>query len=91
MNLKNYTSTTPAHMTIAYIEAYLAECGVTGISKQFDNGTPVALFFHIEVGKNQFTVRLPAKIAEVHEFFWREYITEAKRPRKTKALPESTK
>ena len=84
MNLKNYTSNIPAHTTISYIEAYLAQCGVTGISKQYDGGIPTALFFHVEIPGNRFTIRLPAKIDEVQEFFWNEYVTATRRPRKTK-------
>lgn len=85
MNLKNYTSSTPAHQTIAYIEAYLAECGVSGITKEILNGTPVSLFFHIDLGNNQkFTIRLPAKVAEVHEYLWKAYCTSVSKPRKTK-------
>lgn len=85
MNLKNYTSSTPAHTTISFIEAYLAQCGVTGISKQYANGLPTALFFHIELSASErFTIRLPAKVDEVQDYFWREYATSTKRPRKTK-------
>lgn len=84
MNLKNYTSSTPAHQTIAFIEAYLADCGVSGISKAYDNGQPSAIFFHIEVGGKKFSVRLPARIAEVHDFLWNDYVTSRSQPRKTK-------
>lgn len=81
MNLKNYTSKVPSHVTISYIEAYLADCGVTGISKQFDAGVPVALFFHVDMGTKRFTVRLPARVKEVHEFLWKEYVTSRTQPR----------
>lgn len=84
MNLKNYTSNVPANTTISYMETYLAECGVSGITKEFKAGIPVALFFHVQVGSKMFTIRLPAKVDEVHEFLWREYLTGAIRPRKTK-------
>lgn len=85
MNLKNYTSSVPAHTTISYIEAYLAECGVTGIQKDFRGGKPVALYFQTsEKGKN-FTVRLPAQVEEVHEFLWQDYVANAIRPRKEKS------
>lgn len=82
MNLKNYTSNIPAHTTISYIEAYLAECGVVGVTKQYEDKMPIALFFHIDVGGQSFTVRLPAKVAEVHEYLWRDYCSGAVRPRK---------
>lgn len=84
MNLKNYTSSVPAMTTIAFIEQYLADCGVMGVSKQFENSVPVALFFHVEVGGKKFTIRLPAKVKEVHEFLWRDYCVSHVRPRKAK-------
>lgn len=84
MNLKNYTSEIDPSKTIAYIEAYLAECGVSGISKQYEAGVPVALFFHIELGKDRYTIRLPARVAEVHEVLWRDYCSSRSQPRKEK-------
>lgn len=85
MNLKNYTSSVPAHQTISYIEAYLASAGVSGISKQYENGQPAAIFFHIELPPQRFTVRLPARIAEVQDYLWNEYCSCTRRPRKEKA------
>jgi hypothetical protein len=85
VNIKNYTSSTPSHQTISYIEAYLAECGVTGISKQYDEQKrPCALFFHIEIGQDRYTVRLPSRVAEVHEYLWRSYCSGVSTPRKKK-------
>lgn len=84
MQLKNYTSTKPASLTISYIEAYLAECGVTGISKQYENGVPVALFFHVEINPSRYTIRLPAQIEKVQDYFWNEYVSATRRPRKTR-------
>jgi hypothetical protein len=84
VNIKNYTSSTAASTTISFIEAYLAECGVTGISKQYKDGIPVALFFHIDLPPSRYTVRLPAKIDECQEYLWRQYCTATRRPRKTK-------
>lgn len=84
MNLKNYTSSVPAHQTISYIEAYLASAGVSGISKQYENGQPAAIFFHIDLAPQRFTVRLPARIAEVQEYLWAEYCSCTRRPRKEK-------
>jgi hypothetical protein len=86
MNLKNYTSNVSAETTISYIEAYLADCGVTGITKQIEQGKPVALFFHIELGQaGKYTIKLPAKVADVHEYLWRDYCANAIKPRKVKA------
>jgi len=85
MNLKNYTSSISVSTTISYIEAYLASCGVTGITKQYEDSVPVALFFHIDIpGTGRFTIRLPAKIKEVQEWLWREYCSVTRRPRKTR-------
>lgn len=84
MNLKNYTSSVPAHTTISYIEAYLADCGITGISKDFKNGIPVALYFHTTENGKMFTIKLPAQVDEVHDFLWRDYCRLTVRPRKTK-------
>lgn len=84
MNLKNYTSSVPAHQTISYIEAYLADSGVSGVSKQYDpvSKQPIALYFHVEVGGKNFTIRLPAKVKEVHEYLWKEYCNSVRQPRK---------
>ncbi len=81
MNLKNYTSSVPASTTISYIEAYLASCGVSGISKQYEGGIPVAIFFHIEIGPSRYTIRLPAKVDEVHDVMWKDYVGNRKQPR----------
>jgi len=84
MNLKNYTSNTPASFTISYIESYLAQCGVTGISKQYEKGVPVALFFHVDIAPSRYTIRLPAQIGRVQDYMWNEYIASTRRPRKTR-------
>jgi hypothetical protein len=84
MNLKNYTSEIPVERTISYIEAYLASCGVSGISKQFENKIPVAIFFHINLGAKNFTIRLPARVAEVQDWLWRQYCSGVSKPRKVK-------
>lgn len=84
MNLKNYTSSVPASQTIAYIEAYLAGCGVTAIAKDYDNGKPIALFFRVNFGNREYTIRLPARIDRVQEFLWQEYCASVSKPRKAK-------
>jgi len=82
MTLKNYTSNVPASTTISHIEAYLASCNVSGISKQYEGGVPIAIFFHVEFPNNQrYTIRLPAKVNEVHDYLWKEYVTNRKQPR----------
>ena|SRR5277367_5332630 len=85
MNLKNYTSNVPAMTTIAYIESYLTGSGlVTGITKEIKSGRTVSLVFNTEQDGKMFTVRLPAQVEKVHEFLWHEYMSNSKRPRKTK-------
>ena len=81
MNLKNYTSNTPAIQTIGFIEQYLAAAGVNGVTKKFENGIPMALFFHIEIPPNRFTICLPARISEVHDYLWNQYVTNRRQPR----------
>lgn len=84
MNLKNYSSSVQASTTISYIETYLADCGVSGITKEFDRGQPVAVSFHVAMEGRTFTVRLPANVDMVQELLWREYVTSHVRPKKTK-------
>lgn len=84
MNLKNYTSTVPVSTTISYIENYLAACGVTGISKDYKNGHPIALYFHVAMGEKEYTIRLPARIERVQDVMWMDYCASVRQPRKTK-------
>lgn len=85
MNLKNYSSNVPAHQTISYIEAYLAACEVSGITKQYEDKIPVAIFFHIEISDSgRFTIRLPAKVSEVQDYLWKDYVSGIRNPRKTR-------
>ncbi len=44
----------------------------------------MAVAFHIKLGEKTFTIRLPAKVNEVWEFLWRDYVNQTTRPRKTK-------
>lgn len=81
MNIKNYTSKIPANTIISYIETYLAECGVSGVSKQFEDGQPVALAFHIEIEGRKYTIRLPANVDAVQTYLYRDYINSRRRPR----------
>jgi hypothetical protein len=83
MNLKNYTSSVPANTTISYIETYLADCGVAGITKQFDSGQPIAVIFHVDVGGRTYSIRLPARVDEVQDFLYRDYVSSHKRPRES--------
>lgn len=85
MNLKNYTSSIPASTTISYIESHLAACGVNGITKQYEGLVPVALFFHVELENNRYTIRLPANVAQVCEVLWNDYRASVRTPRKQKS------
>ena len=85
-NLKNYTSDVPYERTISRIESYLAQCGVTGISKQYEGCIPAALYFHVDLGKEgRFTVRLPAKVEEAQQAMYEDYMKGALRPRRSRA------
>jgi hypothetical protein len=83
MNLKNYTSSVPASTTIARIEGYLADCGVSGTTKEFARGQPVALSFHIKLDGRDYTIRLPANVEAVQGALYNDYISTRTRPRDT--------
>lgn len=85
MNLKNYTSDIPASRTVANIESYLAQCGITGIMKQYRHGRVVALVFQAPDDNGSRTIKLPSDVEGTHEFLWEQYQGEAKRPRRSKA------
>lgn len=84
LKIKNYTSSVPASQTIASIEAYLAECGVVGTTKEFEKGQPVALMFDIATGTMRFTIRLPANLNQVQEWLWKDYCKKTRNQRKTR-------
>lgn len=78
MNIKNYTSTVAVNLTVARIEQLLAEAGVSSVSKDYEQGTLMALSFCIPVPTGKpMTVRLPANAAAVFETMKKE----VKRPR----------
>ena len=81
MNLKNYTSSVPASTTIARIEGYLAECNVSGTTKEFLNGQPVALSFHVVLDGRHHTIRLPANVDAVQMALYDNYVKTRTRPR----------
>lgn len=87
MNLKNYTSSVPAHNTISLIEAYLASCHVSGIAKKFTGGIPTDILFEISEGGRNYCVKLPANIQGVWDFLWTDYVaglSNKQKPRKSK-------
>jgi hypothetical protein len=95
MNLKNYTSSVAASTTIARIEGYLAECGVSGTTKEFNRGQPCALSFHVKLDGKPYTIRLPANIEAVQATLYNDYIASRVRPRdnvtKESFLEQATK
>lgn len=84
MNLKNYTSGIPASQTIAFIEAYLADAGVTNVMKDYIKGQPIALTFAIEEDGQRFAIRLPANVQQVQDVLYHDYMVNRKRGNKTK-------
>jgi len=73
----------PASTTIARIEGYLADCGVSGTTKEFSNGQPVALSFHIKLDGRDYTIRLPANVEAVQTALYNDYMSSRTRPRET--------
>ena len=85
MFLKNYTSNTPSHLTIARIEQVLIRCGVNAIQKEYlQSGEISAVIFRIETGEHRHHIRLPVDKAAVLEALWGDYIAGVKKPRKQK-------
>lgn len=86
MNLKNYTSSVPVATTVARIEHFLAQAGVDGIAKQFQNGQLQSLTFLITISpdKPPITIRLPANVQGCQESLYKDYMKSVVRPRKSK-------
>lgn len=85
MQLKNYTSSIPVGTTLSYLEAYLSDCpGVEAIAKEIKSGVVTSLMFQVNTPDGKHTVRLPARVAEVQEYMWKDYCLSTRRPRKTK-------
>lgn len=77
MNLKNYTSTTPAGVSMAKIERCLVTAGATNISKTYEQNVCTAITFRMMVNTHPMFFQLPAKVEACFEVFWKE----VKRPR----------
>lgn len=78
MKLKNYTSGVPVERTISRIEQVLAQSGASGISKDYDNGSLVALSFRVALPTGRtVAVRLPAN----HDGVYQSLRKEMRRPR----------
>jgi len=77
MNLKNYTSTTPASTSMGKIEKCLVTAGATNISKTYENNICTAITFRMVVNDRPLFFQLPARVEACFEVFWKE----VKRPR----------
>ena len=87
MNLKNYTSSISADITIARIERLLVDVGATGVAKEYRAGVVIALMFRIQfdAAKPNATVKLPANVDACLDEFWRDHCKfRGVRSRKTK-------
>lgn len=84
MKLKNYTSDIPAIRTIANIEAYLAECGIIGIAKEYKNGFVVALIFQAPDDHGSRAIKLPTDKEAIQDHLWSEHQKSAVRNRRTR-------
>ncbi len=75
MNLKNYTSTVSADITIARIERLLVDAGASDIVKQYANGQVTSLIFRLIPGGDgqAITIKLPANVESCLDAFWKEY------------------
>lgn len=78
MNLKNYTSTTPADRSISKIEGILVGLGASNISKAYNEGKLSAISFMVNVNGNNIPFKLPARIATVEKVMKQD----VRRPRK---------
>lgn len=75
MNLKNYTSSIPADLTISRIERLLVDAGATGVAKEFRDGVVVGLMFRISFSPDrpEATIKLPANVDACLNAFWKDY------------------
>lgn len=72
MNLKNYTSKTPARSSLDLIEHRLIAMGASNISKRIEKGAVAGITFTIEVSGNTIAFNLPANIKACFDVFWLE-------------------
>lgn len=77
MNLKNYTSETPASTSMGKIEKCLVSAGATDISKKYSDGICTSITFRMMVNLRPLLFQLPAKVEACYNVFWKE----VKRPR----------
>ena len=85
MNLKNYTSGVPVHVTIGRIEKILCEAGVLGVSKRYECGKIAALTFSMPTPTGgAVAIRLPVDAPAVRESLFTNYCRSVGTARKTR-------
>jgi len=72
MSILNYTTKIRALVTIAEIQAYLANHGAANISIDYEQGQPISLTFFIEIRSELLSFRLPSNYAGVLEALRRD-------------------
>jgi hypothetical protein len=77
MNLKNYTSETPASSSMGKIEKCLVSAGATDISKKYNDGICTSVTFRMMVNNTPLFFQLPAKVEACYDVLYKEI----KRPR----------
>lgn len=86
MFIKNYTSETPAHITIGRIEQRLIACGVNGITKEYSgSGKIAAIVFHLNLDGKRNSVRLPADETAVQKSLHADWMAQSPKSKKTVA------
>ncbi len=76
INLKNYSSTVPAHTSISNIEKCLVQAGATDISKKYNDQVCVAIQFRMVINTKPIFFKLPARVNACYNVLW----SEIKRP-----------
>lgn len=72
----------PVNLTVSRIEQMLAEAGASAVSKNYTEGSLIALSFCIETpNRKALTIRLPANAQAVYDAMYKE----VRRPRKDTA------
>ncbi len=93
MNIKNYTSTTPAAVSMARIEEKLVQVGATNISKSYREDKACSgitfVIYDERIGQS-IPYHIKAKVQECFDILWQD----VKRPRadtKTKTLDQANR
>lgn len=69
MNLKNYTSTTPAEKSIAAIKKTLVRMGAKNINEEYKDQVLIKVKFLIDVNGNTIAFDLPANVEACYQAF----------------------